>query len=107
MTKKIENPPTYDKTEWIFNTIIYYDKFQKSYNGVSFQQVPPSQFYWIVLLFLSVGLSFGTKNVDTFALIVMMTGFFLLSLAFLIQLKVFLFTIHDLNCSLINIKVKT
>ena len=105
MKMKIENPPHLHRRQWIFDTITYYEKFQKHFNTISLELVPPSQVYWLIMCFLSVGLSFGTKNINIFSLIVVMSGFFLLSIGYLILLKIYLFNIHDLNERLKNIQV--
>ena len=107
MTQKIEKPPVKDKDIWIFNTMTLYDRFQKQVNSLTLIIIPVSQVIWIMFAFLSVGLSFGTKNVDTPALSITMFAYFSIGIGFLILTKVLLFAIHDLKDSLINIQVKS
>ena len=58
---------------------------------------------WILVSYLSVGLYYGSNEEYMF---VTMAGFILMAVGFIFLLRSILFSIHDLNASLINIKEK-
>ena len=50
--------------------------------------------------FLAVGLIIGTKSEEWMPLLIMMLGFILFSIGFLLGMEAILFTVHDLHTSL-------
>ena len=63
-----------------------------------------SQIGWILFSFLSFGLPFGAKMLSTTSMLMTMIGAFTLSIGYLLLAKAFLFTVDELNESLVNIK---
>ena len=57
--------------------------------------------------FLAVGLIIGTKSEEWMPLLIMMLGFILFSIGFLLAMEVILFSIHDLHTSLRKLRRAT
>ena len=54
----------------------------------------------ILTAFLAIGLIIGTKIEERIPVIIMMLGFFIYSIGFILAQESILFTIHDLHCNL-------
>ena len=83
----------------IIRKVEMFRKFQKLMNFPIFYVVGASQVMWIVTMFFSFGLFVGDSKLDSISLILIMTGYSLYSMAFLLFLKNIFFKMHDLNDS--------
>ena len=64
-----------------------------------------SQFGWIIISFLALGLPFGVKEtLNTTSLAISISGYLMFASYYVFTLKGLLFTFDDLNGSLVNVK---